>query len=240
MIHKASSYTRFLMMIHVTRARMPKYHSMAGMIPPLTLLEARMQLMIHAATARRFLALTAALAIGACADDGSLTSPDRKLLANNGSPTTPPDTTAGSPSGEWHLQTIRGVLHGVVSSGGLASGDTSSMSTPIIAGAKIEIHKFSLDASATTTSGDSATVHLQDLGVAATVTSDAAGKFEYVLSDPIVVKSGQPSPRITYRLAVTPPAGSPFAARSDIQVFFMEQFPAGTPDLNYYLFPPRP
>ena len=72
------------------------------------------------------------------------------------------------------------------------------------------------------------------------MTTDAAGKFQYVLSEPIVVKSGQPSPRITYQLSVTPPAGSAFTAQSGIQVFFMEQFPAGTADLPYYLFQPRP
>ena len=199
-----------------------------------------MQVMTRSA-GRHFLALTAALAIGACSNDSGLTSPDPKLSANSGtgSQTSPSDTTAGSPSGEWHLKTIRGVLHGVTSSARLASGDTSAMSTPIIAGAKIEIHKFSLDFS-NVSPGDSASLKLLDLGVVATVTTDAAGKFQYVLSDPIIVKSGQPSPKITYRLTATPPAGSPFAARSDIQVFFMEQFPAGTPDLAYYLFPPKP
>ena len=78
-----------------------------------------------------------------------------------------------------------------------------------------------------------------DLGVVATVTTDVSGKFQYVLSEPIVVKSGQPSPMTTYRLTVTPPRGSPFAAQSGIQVFFMEQFPAGTADFSYYLFPPK-
>ena len=199
-----------------------------------------MQFTTHTTSARRFLALTAALAISACSDDGGLTSPDQKLSANGGtgSQTTPSDTTVGSPTGEWHLQTIRGVLRGVTSSGGLASGDTSSATAPIIAGAKIDIHKVSLDVTGAT-SGDSASMTLKDLGVVATVTTDAAGKFQYVLSEPIIVKSGQPSPKITYRLTVTPPAGSPFAAQSNIQVFFMEQFPAGAPDFNYYLFPPR-
>lgn len=131
------------------------------------------------------------------------------------------------------------MLHGLVRTSGGASGDTTSAtSAPIIAGAKIEIHKFSLDITAPT-AGDSSTVKLQDLGIVATVTSDAAGKFEYVLSDPIIVKTGQPSPKITYRLTITPPAGSPFVAQSGIQVFFMEQLPAGTPAFNYYLFEPR-
>ena len=199
-----------------------------------------MQFTAHAITARRFLALTSALAISACSDDGGLTSPDQKLLANGaGIQTSPSDTTASSPSGEWHLATIRGVLRGVTSTSGIASGDTTATSTPTIAGAKVEIHKFSIDVT-TATAGDSAAVQLKDLGIVATVTTDGAGKFQYVLGDPIIVKSGEPSPKITYRLSVTPPAGSPFAAQSGIQVFFMEQFPAGTPYLNYYLFPPRP
>ena len=99
--------------------------------------------------------------------------------------------------------------------------------------AKVEIHKVGLNSSPA--AGDSASFKLQDLGVVATVTADASGKFEYVLSDPIVVKSGQP-PMITYQLTITPPAGSPLAARSGIQVFFMEQFPASLPAVNYYLF----
>jgi hypothetical protein len=210
---------------------------MAGMVSPLTLLEARMQ--FTTLTARHLLTLTAAVAIAACSDDGGLTSPDQKLIANSGTGTqsSPSDTTAGSPNGEWHLATIRGVLRGVTSASGLAAGDSSSATTSIIAGAKIDIHKYSLDISGTT--GDSASMQLKDLGVVATVTTDAQGKFQHVLADPIIVKSGQPSPKITYRLTVTPPAGSPFAAQSGIQVFFMEQFPAGTPDLNYYLYPPK-
>jgi hypothetical protein len=194
-------------------------------------------------SARWLLALTAAVAIAACSDNAGLTSVDPKSLSTSGAgvgtqtPSSSSDTSA-APSGEWHLATIRGVLHGVTGSNGLASGDSSSTTTPIIANATIEIHKFSLDA-VSPASGDSASVKLRDLGVVATVTTDAAGKFQYTLSDPIVVKSGQPSPRITYRLTVTPPSGSPFAPQSGIQVFFMEQFPAGTPDLPYYLFPPR-
>ena len=227
-------------MIHVTRARIPKYYSTVGMIPPLTLLEDRMQFTNYSIAARRLIVLTAALTIGACSNDAGLTSPDQRLLSNSGagSQTPPSDTAVSSPSGEWHLATIRGVLHGVVGSSGLASGDSSSAATPIIAGATIAIHKFSLDVT-TATSGDSASVQLADLGVVATVTTDASGKFQYVLGDPIIVKSGQPAPKITYRLTITPPVGSPFAAQSGIQVFFMEQFPAGTPNLNYYLFPPR-
>jgi hypothetical protein len=202
-----------------------------------------MQFTTHAISARRLLVLTAALTIGACSDQNAApTSPDPKLVSNSGlvtgAQTTPSDTTAGSPSGEWHLATIRGVLRGIASTTGLTSGDTSNVSTPVIAGATIEIHKFSLDATSPT-SGDTSAVTFKDLGVVATVTTDASGKFQYVLSEPIVVKTGQPSPRITYRLTATPPAGSPFAARSDIQVFFMEQLPAGTADFNYYLFPPR-
>jgi len=194
-------------------------------------------------SAQRLLILVAAATISACSDDGSgLTTPNPTLFSSNpggGSGTqTPSDSTTGSPSGEWHLATIRGILRGVGGPGGLASGDTSSASISVIAGATIEVHKFSL-AAANAASGDTAAVKLQDLGAVATVTTDAAGKFQYVLSEPLIVKSGQPSPTTTYRLTVTPPRGSPFAAQSGIQVFFMEQFPAGTADYPYYLFPPK-
>ncbi len=197
-------------------------------------------------SARRLLALVAVATIGACSDDGTgLTLPDPTSFSSNGGtgsgtqnpgPKTPSDTTAGSPSGEWHLATIRGILRGVT--GSLASGDTSSSSISAVVGATIEIHKFSLSA-ASASAGDTAAMRAQDLGVVATVITDAAGKFQYVLSEPLVVKSGQPSPMTTYRLSVTPPRGSPFAAQSGIQVFFMEQFPAGTADFAYYLFPPK-
>jgi hypothetical protein len=115
-----------------------------------------------------------------------------------------------------------------------ALGDTAlGVNSITVPNAKVEIHKVGLNS--TSAAGDTASFTLQDLGVVARVTTDASGKFDYVLSDPIVVKSGQSSPKITYQLTITPPAGSPFAAQSGIQVFFMEQFPAGQPALNYYL-----
>jgi len=204
-----------------------------------------MRFTMHSISARLLLGLMTAAMIGACSDDDpGLTTPNPTSFSSNpgagsGAGTqTPSDSTLGSSTGEWHLATIRGVLRGVSGSAGLASGDTSSGSVSVIAGATVEIHKFSLNAP-NGTSGDSASTKAQDLGVVATVTTDAAGKFQYVLSDPIIVKSGQPTPLTTYRLTVTPPRGSPFAAQSGIQVFFMEQFPAGTADFSYYLFPPR-
>lgn len=189
-----------------------------------------MQSAIRFVTARRFLALAGVVAIGACSD--AATSPAPAGLKNSANGTPGADTTQGTQT-EWHLATIRGV---VIGAHVLLTADSSSAATTPIGGAKVEIHKMALT-STTSTSGDSASMRPQDLGVVATVTADASGRFEYVLSDPIVVKFGQPSPLITYHLTITPPASSPFAAQSDIQVFFMEQFPAGQTAVNYYLYP---
>jgi hypothetical protein len=49
------------------------------------------------------------------------------------------------------------------------------------------------------------------------------------------VKTGQPSPLVTYRLTISPAAGSPFAARAGVQVYFAEQLP-GDGVFRYYLF----
>jgi hypothetical protein len=179
--------------------------------------------------ARRLLALVGVLALGACSDAATgLPSAGSENSASNtptsGNPGSS-DTTQGAP-GEWHLATIRGVV--------LGTHETSSSTNTSISGATVEIHKMSITAAPP---GDSASTRLQDLGVVATLTSDASGGFEYVLSDPIIVKAGQPSPTITYHLTITPPAGSPFAAQSDIQVFFMEQLPATQAAVNYYLYP---
>jgi hypothetical protein len=84
---------------------------------------------------------------------------------------------------------------------------------------------------------DSAKQSLQDLGIVATKTTDAAGRFEYVLDDPIIVKTGQPTPLVTYRLTVHTPAGSAFAGQSGMQVLFAEQLP-GDGVSHSYLFHP--
>ena len=144
-------------------------------------------------------------------------------------PKTSPDT-AGPSQGEWHLKTIRGLVLGLERS---TTGDSSAATTPPIANATVEIHKVSLALTAAT-GGDTNTVKLQDLGVVATRTTDNAGRFEYVIDEPLIVKTGQPSPLITYRLTITPPAGSPFAAQSGVQVFFAEQLP-GDGVSRYYL-----
>jgi hypothetical protein len=190
---------------------------------------------IRFANARRLFAIGSVVVLGACAGDVTDVPPvGPSSLANgtlgSGAPA-PSDTARGNPSGEWRLATIRGIVIGT----DVFSTDTMPSPENTLVGAKVEIHKIGLPPAG----GDSTSRRFQDLGVVATVTTDNAGKFEYVLADPLVVKSGQPSPQITYHLTITPPAGSRFAAQSDVQVFFMEQFPASMTAVNYYLFPPR-
>ena len=146
-----------------------------------------------------------------------------------GDPTTSPDTV-GPSQGEWHLKTIRGLVLGLERS---PTGDSSSAGTTPVANAKVEIHKISLVMTAAA-GGDTNTVKLQDLGVVATRTTDNAGRFEYVIDEPLIVKTGQPSPLITYQLTITPPTGSSFLAQSGAQVFFAEQLP-GDGVSRYYL-----
>jgi hypothetical protein len=184
------------------------------------------------------MALAGVAVISACSGDvtglpsaGSKNSVNGKPNSENPASS---DTTQGGSPGEWHLATIRGVVLGTNG----WNTDTTSSAATVISGAKVEIHKIGLK-SATSAAGDSASSKFQDLGIVATATTDASGRFEYVLSDPIVVKSGQSSPMTTYHLTITPPAGSPFAAQSDVQVWFMEQFPANQTAVNYYLFPPK-
>lgn len=142
--------------------------------------------------------------------------------------------TLGSSQREWHLQTIRGAVLGLDRS---TTGDTSAANTTPVANAKVEIHKISL-AIVPGSGADSASRSLQDLGIVATKTTDASGRFEYVLDDPIIVKTGEPTPLITYRLTVTPPAGSPFVGQSGMQVLFAEQI-GGDGVVHYYLFRPK-
>jgi hypothetical protein len=195
-----------------------------------------MQLMPTTVTLRAVCAGLAVAAVAACSDDAlTATGPDAapEAAALNGGPS---DTSVTPPTGEWHLATIRGVVIGVERSSGLV--DTSDAATTRIAGATIEIHKIDLAGTAGM-AGDTTTYQLKDLGVVATVETDAQGRFEYVLSDPIIVKSGEPSPLTTYHLTITPRAGSKFAARSGVQVFFAEQLGGGGASYNYFLFPPR-
>jgi hypothetical protein len=128
---------------------------------------------------------------------------------------------------EWRLKTIRGVVLGLASTPGRS--DTLQfvqygVPGTAIAGATIEIHKFTLPST--------------DLGIVTTIKSGADGKFEYVISDPLIVRTGQPSPNTTYRLTITPPAGSPFAKRTAAQVIFAEQVPAAQTVWEYYVFRP--
>lgn len=191
---------------------------------------------IRLVAARRLLALAGLVAIGAC--DGDVTgvppvgSPNSANGAlGTGNPASS-DTAQGPSAGEWHLATIRGVVIGI----NVFATDTTPSAQNVLAGATVEVHKIGL-APTTAAGGDSTSRTFQDLGVVTTVTTDASGRFEYVLRDPIIVKSGQPSPQITYHLTITPPAGSRFAAQSDVQVLFMEQLPATQAAVNYYLFP---
>lgn len=67
----------------------------------------------------------------------------------------------------------------------------------VIPNATIEIHKISMPST--------------DAGVVATVRSDAEGKFQFVIDQPIIVRTGQTTPSpITYRLTITPSSGSSF------------------------------
>ena len=54
--------------------------------------------------------------------------------------------------------------------------------------------------------------------------------------EPLIVRTGQPSPNTTYRLTITPPAGSPFAKRSAAQVIFLEQYESMQSIWQYYVF----
>src|SRR4051812_1319937 len=192
----------------------------------------------HFAT-RHAPALVAAVALLACSHDSTdptLGAPPAVAASapgSGGSGTTPHDTVGTSP-GEWHLQTIRGAVLGLDRA---TTGDTSAANTTPVANATVEIHKISLVINPPT-GADSASRSLQDLGIVATKTTDAAGRFEYVLTEPIIVKTGEPTPLVTYRLTVIPPAGSPFAGQSGMQVFFAEQL-GGDGVVHYYLFRPK-
>ncbi|HTE44211.1 MAG TPA: hypothetical protein VK636_03115 [Gemmatimonadaceae bacterium] len=184
----------------------------------------------HVAVAGRLLGVAGVLAIVACSDGASgptaigSSPPASSVIGSTG------DTTRGPTTGEWHLATIRGLAIGVDRITANGSVDTSAAKTTALAGAKVEIRKVQLLPAV-----GFAPMGYQDIGIVATVTADAAGKFEYVLSDPIVVKSGQPSPMISYRVTITPTVGSPFA-KGDLQVYFVEQFPSGIANWNYFLF----
>jgi hypothetical protein len=185
---------------------------------------------------RHAVALASAVMLVACSRDstGPAIDPSPSAAASAPGGTSASSDTGGVKQGEWHLQTIRGVLLGLERS---TTGDTSAANTTPVANATVEIHKISL-AVTPAEGADSAAQSLKDLGIVATLTTDAAGKFEYVLADPIVVKTGVPSPLITYRLTVTPPPGSPFAAQSGMQVLFAEQI-GGDGVVHYYLFRPK-
>ena len=186
----------------------------------------------------RFAAAVGTATLVACAGaDNSVTAPvlgtstRSATTGSSGKPGTG-DTTVTNPTGEWRLATIHGLLLGYDPS--RTSGDTLGTSTPV-ANARVELHKYSLQTSASSDSGSTA---LRDLGVVATLTTDASGRFNYVLSDPIVVKSGQAPPTVTYKVNVTPPPGSPYAAAQALQVFFAEQL-TGDGTWRLYLYPPK-
>lgn len=180
-------------------------------------------------------ALAAAITLAGCSGDATAPAAGGpSALSSAPGSGGPSDTLRSSPNGEWDLKTIRGVVLGLERT---ATGDTSSANTTPIANATIEIHKISL-VMVPGTGTDTASSKSQDLGIVATKTTDAAGQFEYVIDDPLIVKTGQPSPLVTYRLTITPPAGSAFAGMSGVQVFFAEQLP-GDGVFHYYLFHPK-
>jgi hypothetical protein len=190
----------------------------------------------HYLASRHAAALVAAIALLGCSHDSTDPTLGKTPAASSSAPgtgTSPRDTLGTSP-GEWHLQTIRGQVLGMDRA---ATGDTSATNTTPIANATVEIHKISL-VIVPPAGADSAKQSLQDLGIVATKTTDAAGRFEYVLDDPIIVKTGQPTPLVTYRLTVHTPAGSAFAGQSGMQVLFAEQLP-GDGVSHYYLFHPK-
>ena len=140
-----------------------------------------------------------------------------------------PDTTVVITNREWRLQTIRGVVLGrpisdmrdslILQYTQYKGGGT------VVPNATIEIHKINMPST--------------DLGVVTTVRSDAQGRFEFVIDQPIIVRTGQTTPSpITYRLTITPPAGSPFAKRTGAQVIFAEQFAPDQAVWEYYVFRP--
>jgi hypothetical protein len=190
---------------------------------------------LHSA-ARLGAALAAAAAFVACSHDSTAPSLDAGRSAaasapgSGGNGSSPQDTVGSAPHGEWHLQTIRGAVLGLDRA---TTGDTSIANTTPIAGATVEIHKISLVITQPV-AGDSASGTLKDLGIVATKTTDASGQFEYVLDEPIIVKTGEPTPLVTYRLTVSPPSGSPFAGQSAMQVLFAEQL-GGDGVSHYYL-----
>ncbi|MEP6619045.1 MAG: hypothetical protein ABJE47_07020 [bacterium] len=190
----------------------------------------------HFATARRVVGLVGVLAIGACSADstGPTTTGSKSQLPGDASHPASSDSTGVPASGEWHLATIRGLVAGLDRNVLGAPADTSATGITAVGGAKVQIHKVAIHGTVNPSSPGGG-LTFEDLGIVATVTTDAHGNFEYVLSDPIVVKSGQPSPMTTYQLTITPPAGSPYASQSNVQVFFLEQFPAGVSRWNYFL-----
>lgn len=175
----------------------------------------------------RALGALAIVAIAACSTDtAGPTSSDPAATSTTAGK--PGDTSVVVPANrEWRLATIRGVVMGISRGPGVSdSAQFSQYNVPgsEVAGATIEVHKFTLPST--------------DLGVVATITSDAAGKFEYVISEPLIVRTGQPSPNTTYRLTITPPAGSPFAKRVAAQVIFLEQYQSMQSIWQYYVFRP--
>ncbi len=195
-----------------------------------------MQFTVRLATC---LALGGAIAVAAaCSADATdpLGTGSKPLVTSSG-PGGTDSTGAGGPGSsnrEWKLETIRGVVLGVDRAVWAPStgGDTLSMSTTPVPGATIRVIKFEYNPNVT--GGDSSVV-FKELGVVATLTADANAKFEYKVSDPIVIKDGQPRPNFGYWLTITPPAGSPYLEREHTSVFFAEQFTSGDGRSSYFL-----
>lgn len=176
--------------------------------------------MTRRSLAKLFVGVVSLALVGACAGDRA--SSPRPI--DDGLGAGAADSLKKASAGEWHLATIRGALLGA------SSTDTLHAATVAIANAKVEVHAGDLE-----TGSDPRSLNFRDRGVVATLTSGPNGEIDYVVPDPIVVKTGQPSPMRTYRMIISPPAGSAYAAR-DVQVYFAEQAPSGAGRWKYYLW----
>lgn len=176
-------------------------------------------------------ALAGAFVAAACSSDSvSPTLGETKLATSTSNGSGGSDTTTAGPrDGQtWTLETINGLVLGVDKAIWAPStgGDTLVANTTPVANATVEVRPYEFTPPPAG-GGDSSTV-FKDLGVEATLTTDANGKFTYKVKNPVVVVAGQPSPKRGYFVTITPPTGSPYKPRERASVIFAEPFPAGT------------
>lgn len=181
------------------------------------------------ATLGRIVTMTSVIAAGACSGDSLGPTVGDQNAAAAKAAGGKADTTVTIPNREWRLQTIRGVVLGRPISdmrdSMLLQYTQYKNGGVVIPNATIEVRKINLPST--------------DVGLVTTLRSDAEGKFQFVIDQPIIVRTGQPTPSsITYHLVITPPAGSPYAKRTGAQVIFAEQFAADQAVWEYYVFRP--